>query len=500
MTEPTLDRAVRINLAYGLTNNLVLRAGSLVLGIVLARLLAPVDFGVFAIALTVQAVLVNITDLGLTAYLVRNGSEIRERAPTVLSMSLLAGGCAAAAMWALAPALANAMGGPEATSAVRVMALTLVLTGLSAPPAAILQHEFRQSRQLLADLAAFVVNVVAVIPMVLAGLGAMSLAWSRVAAQLVAVLMLCVLSGYRPKPGFNLAMARNALRFGLPVGGANLLSWALLNTDYVLVGRFLGPTALGFYVMAFNIASWPTSALAQGLRAVALPAFSRLDRVGADPPVRQRVVANTAALTLGTTVPIGAAIIVLAGPVIDVVYGSRWHPAAGPLAVLGLFGIIRPLFDLWATYLTARGRTVSVLIVQVAWIAALVPALMVGIHLGGTTGAGWAHVAVAVLVVTPAYLVALRRDRIRPSPVLRRMWVPFGTGLVATAVGAAVATLPWNEWYIVLGGGLAVIASYVALTLPWLRGVLRDLRRGPEEPASTDLVMPTREPELADDL
>ena len=62
---PSLGGRVRTGLAWSTANQLVLRLATLVLGIVLARLLVPADFGVFAIGLLVQSILVNLTDLGL---------------------------------------------------------------------------------------------------------------------------------------------------------------------------------------------------------------------------------------------------------------------------------------------------------------------------------------------------------------------------------------------------------------------------------------------------
>ena len=66
---------------------------------------------------------------------------------------------------------------------------------------------------------------------------------------------------YRYKPGFSRAQARFVLAFGLPLAGANLLNFILLNADYAFVGRLLGPSRLGIYMLAFNAASWSTSLL-----------------------------------------------------------------------------------------------------------------------------------------------------------------------------------------------------------------------------------------------
>ena len=77
---PDLGGQVRRGLAWSTVSNLMLRAGSLAVGIVLARLLTPSEFGVFAVALTVQAVLITLADLGLSADLIRT-DDPAARAP-----------------------------------------------------------------------------------------------------------------------------------------------------------------------------------------------------------------------------------------------------------------------------------------------------------------------------------------------------------------------------------------------------------------------------------
>jgi O-antigen/teichoic acid export membrane protein len=481
----SLARDVSSNLAYGLVNNLSLRLGNLLLGILLARLLVPEDFGVYAIALTVQAVLANLTDLGLTAYLVRSDDPER-RAPTVLTVGLLVGALLAGVMVALAGPLATLLGSAEATPLLQILALTLVLSGAGSVPAALVQRRFQQHRQLAADFSSFLVGALVALVLISAGAGAAALAWSRLIGQVVAVALLFRFSGYRGGLGLDRAVLRDGYRFGMPLVGANVLSWVLLNMDYVLVGRAAGATVLGFYVLAFNVSSWPTSAISQAVRAVSLPAFTR----GRDGPVSgTEQVSTAAALAMAGAAPVAAVLAALAAPLVVVVYGERWAAAAVPLAALAAFGAVRPVFDVLATYLTARGATRAVLVVQVLWAIALVPALLVGIDRGGPAGAGLAHLAVGLAVVLPAYLVALSRVGVHPGVVLARAAVPAALALVPLAVALAATRVLASDVLVVLLGGAAAALAYLALALGWLRRSLARLR-AVEPPARRSTAAP----------
>src|SRR5919197_1197693 len=100
-----LGGRVRQGLAWGFINSITMRLATLTLGIILARLLTPEAFGAFAVALTIQTILINFADLVMSADLLRN-RDWHHRAPTVASISLVAGGLLSAAMIAGAPALA----------------------------------------------------------------------------------------------------------------------------------------------------------------------------------------------------------------------------------------------------------------------------------------------------------------------------------------------------------------------------------------------------------
>ena len=195
------------------------------------------------------------------------------------------------------------------------------------------------------------------------------------------------------------------MAFGIPVATANLLSWSLLNIDNIVIARMLGTTALGYYVLAFNISNWPMSAIGQVVRSIALPAFAQ-SLGGHD----RQTLARALALAWAASLPVGALLAVLSFQLITLVYGGRWAPSAPVLAALGLFGAIRVVFDLCVAYLLSRGASAAVLRVQAAWFVSLVPTTIAGAYWFGIVGAAWAHVVVAAAVILPSYLWVVRRQ------------------------------------------------------------------------------------------
>lgn len=455
--------------AWSGVSTVVLRLGTLIVGIVLARILTPEQFGIYAVALTVQSILITVADLGLSADLIRS-KEPERIAPTVATLGLVMGTVMTAITFGFSTTLAALLGSPAAAPAIAVLSFTLVLAGATVVPYAMLQRRFQQREMFVVVVADFVVSTTVTLLLIAAGFGVLGLAIGRVAAQIVSSAMQFALARVRPRYGIDRSMLRPVLAFGVPIAAANLLSWALLNVDNIVLARVAGATALGYYVLAFNISSWPMSALAHVVRSISLPYFARSTRGG------EGLAALTAAAWAGA-LPAGAVLAALAAPLIEVVYGPKWLPAAPVLAALGVYGSLRVVFDIFAGYLYAKGHSGPVLVIQIIWLVVLTAAMMVATRAYGIVGAGWAHVLVAIVVILPAYLIALRVTDVHARDFLREAWWPTLATIptVAAAILARVlfpAALP-----ALLVGGFAAVTTYGVLMWPWLGRRLRDMRR-----------------------
>ncbi|MWV49738.1 oligosaccharide flippase family protein [Rathayibacter sp. VKM Ac-2803] len=470
-------------LGWSALSTIALRLGSLGLGIVLARILAPEAFGVYALALTVQSVLMALSDFGLSTDLIRSADPER-RAPTVSVLGLVLGGTLGAAMAAASPSIAAMTGSPESAGVTAVLAITLPLAGAGVAPYAALQRRFAQRPLFLIAAVDFAVSTTITLSLLAAGTGVLSLAIARVAAQSCTLVLLFLAARERPRFGWDRSVAPSALRFGLPVAIANLISWGVLGTDKVVIAGLIDPVALGYYVLAFNISTWPMTAVGQVVRSVALPAFSRAHEEGRPAPL-----AAAAGLTWALAAPLGALLAVLAGPLVGVVYGETWAPAAGALALLGFVGALRVVYDLFSSAALAQGGSGRVAVVQGVWLAALTLALVPAVLLGGFVGAAWAQIAVAALVVGPAFVWLLRTigadlpaiGRSLLPPALASALAAGAAALVPVALGAVGLDA---DWLALLTGAAIGGLVYLLLLRTWLLGRVRELSASDRRTAS----------------
>jgi O-antigen/teichoic acid export membrane protein len=226
--------------------------------------------------------------------------------------------------------------------------------------------------------------------------------------------------------------------------------------DQLVVGHVLGAVALGFYVLAANLANWPVSMFSQPLRSVAPALFARLqdDRVRMEAAFGQ-VLRPLAAISLPACLAISAT----APDIVAFVYGSAWEPAGEVLRWLALLAFLRILFELSYDYLVVRGRSRTILSLQVVWIVALVPAIWLAVEDHGLGGASAALVAVAALISLPLYLRALRQVGVPPRHVLGSCLLPAVAAAALYALGVVTCAVVGSSFAALALVGSATVAT-----------------------------------------
>lgn len=471
MTDNAQSGAQRA-LLWSFANTAVGKFGTLFISIVIARLLGPSEFGTYAVALVALAAVLSFNELGVSLAIVRWEGDPLRIAPTVTTISVAASIVVFAAAWLATPAFASSMGDPEATDVVRLMLVCVPLNGVAAAPAALLQREFQQGRRTAADQVNIWLGAVISVTMAAAGWGAMSLAVGRVVAAVVFTGMLIRLSPARLSFGWNPEVVRPLLRFGLPLAGSSLVVFAVGYADQLVVGNRLGTQALGFYLLAFSLSSWPVNIFSQPIRAVAPAAFARIQN---DAPRMDESFRSALRLVVVVALPACAFLAGAAVPIVTVVYGEVWAPAALALQWLALQAAVRIIFELSYDFLAVKRRSATLMAIQVCWLAALVPALLIGARYG-ITGVAVAQCAVALVVLIIGYAWALHRAGIGMTALLRTLLVPLAGGALAFAGGGAAAQGLASASAAVMIAGVVALALTGALA--WLsRSHLRSLRR-----------------------
>ncbi|MEV4108171.1 oligosaccharide flippase family protein [Nonomuraea sp. NPDC049695] len=467
----SLGKLAGRGLRWGLLGNLATKAGSFVMGLILARLLAPGDFGVYAVALAATAFVMSVKDLGIMVATIQWRGKLEEMAPTATVLSFLSAMALYAVFWVGAPAFAELAGTAQAAPVVRLLTSVIIVEGFTAVRAATLIRRFEQNKLTLAIGIGFAVNAVVAIALAVEGAGAFSFAFGQVAQSVVTGVIVFFAARLPVKLGVDRAIAVKLLKFGLPSAAGIGLESVLLNAGYIVVGDILGHVWLGYYLLAFNVSSWVPGLIGQAVRNVSIPGFSRLAEHTSE--ALSEGVRRSAPLLLTAILPFAVVMSVLAHPLVSFLYGGKWDEAAGVLRWLALVMVVRMLLSLALDILSAQGDTRATVWMNLAYGAALIPALIAGTHLEGIRGAAVGQVAASLLVALPVAAYFLHRAGVRLAPVLPTLVRPLLAGLAAAGVTAVVSRVVEGNALVqlVLAGGAGLIV-YVLLAVP-LRQLLR---------------------------
>lgn len=454
----------------------VLRFSTLGVGVLLARLLGPHAFGTYAVALVALLAVLSLNELGVSLAIVRWPDDPREIASTVATISCISSGVLFIGFYLGAPSFASGMGAPAATPVIRVLAASILINCVVAVPAAMLQRNFRQGQKMIADQVHGWLFTGVALGMAWAGFGAMSLAVATDIGALAGGIMIMVFS-HPPRFGFDPVKARALLKFGLPLAGSSFVVFLVGNVDNLIVGHMLGVTALGIYALAWNLSSWPVTLFSLPVRSVAPALFSRLQH---DRTAMHTGFLSAVGLLAAVTLPVCLLMSGSAVPLVGFAYGAKWAAVAPVLVWLAGVGALRILFELSYDYFVVLARSRVVFTVQLVWLLALIPALIVAARMDGVRGVAIAGLAVAGGVVLPWYLLELHRVGIRIRMIGARVWLPLiggaGVGLLAWDLSRMLANGTSNLEVLLTNGmiALGMIGILIFYSLPDL-GMLRSV-------------------------
>ncbi len=387
----------------------------------LARRLAPSDFGAFAVAAIVVNALALLPGMGLSTALLARRDDPRPIAPSALTAALLCGG-ALAAVVAVAGQLVSTSRGGEVASVVAVLCLSLLFQGAGSVASALLDRELRFAARAAADVAGGVAFLVVALCAAWRGLGAISLALGLVSSSAVTAISACAAARLLPTRRPDWQALKGAARVGAVVLATSLLQWLFVSSDVWIVERRFGRDSVGCYAVAFQLAMVPAATLGLFSSRLALPALARARTSMATAASEAGFLRAARAALLLAAVPT-ALLALLAGPIVQALYGDRFAAASELLPPLALYSFSRVAGGLAGPALLVTGRTRAALWLVVAQDVLAIPTawlLSAGYGARGTAVvfalANGAAGAAALLLGARA-LRAERRD-LAPAPAL----------------------------------------------------------------------------------
>lgn len=440
------------------------QATQFAVSVVLARLVAPVDFGLLAMALFVTGLVETVAAFGSTEALVQKPDASPDDWSSVYWLGLLLSLAVALIVVALGPVAAAFYRDRRVIPILSVLAWVGFLRAVGATQSAWLAKQMRFRTIAQAEWIGVVAGGAVGLTMAWTGWGV----WSLVANSLVGLgvtsVLLHVACPWRPRPVVRALSLRATLRFGLGMQGFGIVNYFNRRLDDALIGRYVGPTGLGYYSRAYALMLYPVQNIAGGVGRVMFPALAE---IGGDLPRFRAAYLRAVSAIATVTFPAMLGLLVTAPEVIGILYGPRWMPTVTILQVLCVVGMLQSISTTVGWIYLARARTDLMLWWGTGAAVVICSSFFVGVR-WGVMGVTVAYALAYALLLVPSLLIPYRLIQLPLSDLLRSVGGTLAGAVVMACLVALVREVLVRSQ---VGQTLtlaASVASGVAIYSAWL--------------------------------
>ncbi len=301
--------------------------------ILLARLLLPQQFGLVGYCLVAIQYLDILNTAGIDSALIARRENAEEAANGAFVANIVLGIVCYALTWLLAPAAAQFFNAPQVVPLLRVLGLSLPLSGLGLVPNTLLQRSLKFRKILISEVSRNFTKGATSIILAALGMGVWSLIWGQLAGILAGTTLGWILAGWRPTWRFNAAANRSILFFSFHIILLEIAGAVRNNVDYLLVGRILGAAALGYYTLSYRIPELLIRSLNSVVGDVSLPGLAI---AGSEPGLLRTFYFGYLRYIAMFVLPMGAGLALTAPIFVPLFLSAKWNPAIIPTTLISL--------------------------------------------------------------------------------------------------------------------------------------------------------------------
>lgn len=351
--EAPLDGRVVRSGAWVIAGRILQQGVYLIRTIILARLLAPNDFGLFGIALLILSTIDTFSRTGFRHALIQKNEDTESYLNTAWSVEVIRGAVIACILFLAAPYAADFFRTQEALRLIRVMALVVLARGFINIAVIYFEKDLKFHKYFTYHAAGAIADLTVSIAAAFILRSAWALVWGRLAGALTRCIASYIVDPYRPKFKIDLAKAKELFDFGKWVFGASALIFLITQGDDIFVGKMIGITALGFYQMAYLISNLPVTEITHVISQVTFPAYSKIQD---DLPRLRDAYLKVLKVVSILVFPVAALIFVMAPGFTRIFLGSKWMPMVPAMQALCIFGLARAVAATMGPVLYGAGR------------------------------------------------------------------------------------------------------------------------------------------------
>ncbi len=345
-----------------------------IVGIVLARLLSPTDFGIIGIISVFIAVSNTIVDGGFSNALIQKVNAEKKDFHTVFYVNLAVSTAIYLLLFFGADALARYFEEPILSDVLKYSGVIIIINSFSIIQRTLLTINLNFKLQAIVSIVSSVVSGIIAIIMAYLDYGVWSLVALSILRPLIGCILLWIFNNWYPAFVFSFESFRKLFDFGYKLLVANLVNTLYKNIYYALIGKFFSPKALGYYTRADQFQAPFSTNITYGISRISYPILSSLQD---DPVALKNSFRKFLKFSVLINFTIMLGIAAIAKPLVLITIGEKWHTSILYLQLLCIPGMLYPLQILNLNLLTAKGHSNLYLKLEVIKKVILLPLILV---------------------------------------------------------------------------------------------------------------------------
>ena len=459
--------SVFASVRWNVVGQMISRIIQLVVSVILARLLAPEDFGLMAMAMVLIGFMEIFYELGTSSAIIQRTEINQTLLSSLFYINIVFGALLGLLFVSTGTLIAELYQDARVAPILQVLGFVFVLSSLGLVHHALLRRRMQFDRLNIIGLIVVIFDGGTAVILAYWGWSVWALVYSVLVNRLVFIFLLYLALPWRPQFVFSWTEVNSVMHFIANLTGSKTFNYFSRNSDKFIIGKFLGASSLGFYSQAFKLITYPIDFVNATLGSVLFPALSRLEN---NQEFRVMYLRACGAIAL-ITFPIFVGMGTLAEPFILVVYGAKWQPSIPLLILLTPLGMIQAILGTVYYIYVAKGRTDRYLY----WTIISGVTVAVGFLCGlpwGLTGVTAAYVIAITILGIFGFWMPFRLIDLKTRDFIRTL-LPYM--LNATVMGISMMLLRWGlssfgvgQIWVLAGGVCFGFVIYAGLTL-WIK-------------------------------
>lgn len=442
----SLVRQTLTGIAWTSVARAIGQVASFIVGLLLARLLGPSEFGLIGMALVLSGFLSLMGELGLGAALVQRADLDERHRSSAFWLSVATGIFFALLLCASAPAIAAFYREPRLVPVIRVLSIDFVIAPLRSVQSALLSRSMAFKALAAVEITGVVTSSTVAVVLAFKGYGVWALVARTLTSSSLQTLVLWSVSRWRPSFRADRQAIADLWKFSSHLLGFGIVNYWARKADDLLIGRFLGSAPLGLYSRAYGTMMMPLTEITGVFGKVMFPMLSRIQ----DDKARSKAIYLRAISAISmVTFPIMLVLLVASEPIVLALYGEKWRGMLTTLQIYCVVGAFQSIGTTVGWIYQSQGRTDLMLRWGLVASTLIVGAIGVGVYFGSIEAVAIAYATINLVVLSyPLFAVPGRLIGLTPGEVAGAC----SGSLCCALAGAALAWLAGHF----LGGSLPI--------------------------------------------